>query len=65
MESELFNWTTVRKVARRLDVSQQYVSRLIAQRRIRAVHTELGYFVDPVSVEAFHAEREARRQTAC
>jgi excisionase family DNA binding protein len=54
------DWPAVRDAMRTLDVSDTYVARLIRQGRIRAVHTRLGYLIDPESLAAFAAERTTR-----
>jgi excisionase family DNA binding protein len=60
--ANIADWSTIRDVARRLDLSQPRAWRLVHEGRIVAVRTRLGWLVDPTSLEAYAAER-ARRAT--
>ena len=56
---EFEKWLTTSQAASRLGKSRQGVTWMIENRRLRAVKTQLGYLVDPESVEAFR-EKERR-----
>jgi hypothetical protein len=62
--AEIATWPAVRDVVRELGLSQCYINQLIHGGRLDAVRTRLGWLVDPKSVMAFAAEREARKPTA-
>ncbi len=55
------DWPAVRDVMRQLDLSQPYITKLIHRQRLAAVRTRLGWLVDPDSVRAFDAHRQARK----
>lgn len=57
---DLLEWPAVRDVVRDVGISQGYVSQLIKAGQLRAVKTRLGWLLDPESVAAFQAKREAR-----
>jgi hypothetical protein len=61
MVIDVATWPTVRQLTRRWDISQVYVNRLIADGRLQAVRSPLGYFVNPESADAYEREREARK----
>jgi excisionase family DNA binding protein len=48
--------------ARRLGVSQQYVTRLCSEGRLKATQTDLGYLVDEKDLARFAKERAARQE---
>ena len=55
-------WMTPGKAARALDVSPQWINKLIKEGRLRAVRTGLGHLIDPASVEALIKERCRKRE---
>lgn len=60
----VIDWPNVRDCAKLLDVSTVYVNKLIHLGRLEAAHTRLGFLVNPASVAAFQAERQARKLRA-
>jgi len=53
---EFEKWLTTGQAASRLRKSRQGVTWMIENRRLRAVKTQLGYLVDPASVEALRSK---------
>ena len=50
---EFAGWLTTRQAASRMGKSRQGVTWLVENRRLRAVKTQLGWLLDPKSVEEF------------
>jgi hypothetical protein len=59
---DVAEWPAVRDVVRDIGISQGYVSRLIKSGQLDAMKTRLGWLLDPASVAAFQAKREARQR---
>jgi hypothetical protein len=55
---ELENWLTTSQTASRLNKTRQGVTWMVENRKLRAAKTQLGWLIDPKSVEA--ARREER-----
>lgn len=54
----------LRTVAQRLGIGKEHVMRLARAGALPAIDTPLGRLFDPVEVERYRLEREARRGTS-
>ncbi len=52
---EFEKWLTTGQAASELGKSRQGVTWLVEAKKLRAVKTQLGYLIDPESVEVFRA----------
>lgn len=59
---DVIEWPAASDVARHLDVSASYISRLIRTGRLRVVRTRLGNLIDPLSVEEYAKTRRPVRR---
>jgi excisionase family DNA binding protein len=59
---DIAHWAAARDVQARLGYSGPHVNRLVRQGKLRAVRTRIGWLIDPQSVEAFAAARDAQRK---
>jgi excisionase family DNA binding protein len=57
-------WPAIKTVAHRLNLSKTYIAMLLDEGKLRGVKTELGWLIDPDSVDAYEGAREAKRQEA-
>jgi DNA-binding Lrp family transcriptional regulator len=57
---DLENWMSIGQVSRKLGRSRQGVLNIVDEGRIRGVKTQIGWLLDPASVEEF-AEREGKK----
>jgi hypothetical protein len=56
--SELEKWLTTSQTASKVGRSRQGVIWMLENRKLRAVKTQLGWLIDPKSVEAARDEKE-------
>lgn len=59
MPENLNSWLTAKQVAERLNVSRVRSHELISSGQLHTIKTPLGQLVDPASVEAYLAQRNA------
>ncbi len=57
---EFEKWLTTGQAASQLGKSRQGVTWLVEAKKLRAVKTQLGYLIDPESVETFAAKIKAK-----
>jgi excisionase family DNA binding protein len=55
---ELENWLTTSQAASKLGRSRQGVTWMVENKKLRAVKTQLGWLIDPKSVEATRDKKE-------
>ncbi len=58
---DLENWMSIGQVSRKLGRSRQGVLNIVDEGRIRGVKTQIGWLLDPASVEAFADKQEKDR----
>jgi hypothetical protein len=58
---ELEAWWGATNAAKQLGVTRQAVHYMLKEGRLRGIKTEIGWLVDPVSVEREKLRRELRR----
>ena len=58
---DLENWMSIGQVSRKLGRSRQGVLNIAEEGRIRGVKTQIGWLLDPASVEQF-AKREGTKE---
>lgn len=56
---EFEKWLTTGQAASELGKSRQGVTWLVENKKLRAVKTQLGYLIDPDSVDTFRAHMKA------
>jgi excisionase family DNA binding protein len=56
------DWLTVAEVARQLSLSDRWTRTLIAREKFTAVHTHLGWLIDPHSVEEYKPSPRSRKR---
>lgn len=64
IQAEIDRLITVRDASVRLDCSTVWVRNLIADGKLPAIRTAIGYLIDPDDVEALRKEREAKSAAA-
>ena len=58
--SEIEKWFTTSQAANKLNKTRQGVTWMVKNKKLRAAKTQLGWLIDPASVEAARsAEKEA------
>ena len=55
---ELEKWLTTSQAASKLNKTRQGVTWMVENRKLRAAKTQLGWLIDPKSVEAARREEE-------
>jgi len=55
---ELENWLTTSQTASRLNKTRQGVTWMVENRKLRAAKTQLGWLIDPKSVEKAAKEED-------
>ena len=55
---ELETWLTTSQVASKLGKTRQGVTWMVENRKLRAAKTQLGWLIDPASVEAARREKQ-------
>ncbi len=58
---DLEGWMSIGQVSKKLGRSRQGVLNIVDEGRIRGVKTQIGWLLDPASVEEF-AEREGMKE---
>ena len=55
---ELENWLTTSQAASKLNKTRQGITWMVENRKLRAAKTQLGWLIDPKSVEDAEAQGE-------
>lgn len=58
---DLEGWMSIGQTSKKLGRSRQGVLNIVEEGRIRGVKTQIGWLLDPESVETF-AEREGKKE---